>query len=226
MRVLVVEDDPDLGEILRAGLVEEGYAVDLETRAVDGLWRATTIEYDAVVLDVMLPDGSGVELLRSMRARGREAPVLVLTARDALEDRVDGLDAGADDYVVKPFAWEELLARLRVMVRRGVRGGAPVIRHAELTLDPARREVRLGGDVVELTPKEFEIVHVLAREPGRVFSRSELAERIYDDEHDASSNVLDVLLSRIRRKLAQHDGSAWIRTVRGVGYALSHDAAS
>ena len=226
MRVLVVEDDPDLSDILRTGLAEEGYAVDVSLVGEDGLWRATTVDYDAVVLDVMLPDMSGFELLRRMRRAGRTAPVLILTARDDTRDRVTGLDAGADDYVVKPFAWDELLARLRALLRRGARGSEGRLECGPLALDPALREVRLEGEVVPLTPKEFEIVYVLMREPDRVFTRTEIAERVWDDEHDGESNVIDVLLSRIRRKLARGEGAARIRTVRGVGYALCRDAAT
>ena len=224
MRVLVVEDDPDLCEILRDGLVEEGYAVDAAETAEDGLWRATTIDYDVALLDVVLPDGSGLDVLRRMRRSGRRAPVLLLTARDATEDRVAGLDAGADDYVVKPFEWDELLARVRALLRRGPHDASARLRHGPLELDPARREVRVEGELVALTTKEFEIVWVLMREPGRVFSRTEIVERVYDDDHDGDSNVLDVLLSRIRRKLARDDGASLIRTVRGVGYALECDA--
>jgi two-component system OmpR family response regulator len=219
VRVLVVEDDPDLSEILREGLAEEGYAVDVAATAEDGLWRATTIDYDVALLDVMLPDGSGLDVLRRMRRSGRRAPVLVLTARDATEERVAGLDAGADDYVVKPFEWDELLARVRALLRRGPHDASARLRHGPLELDPARREVRLSGDPVALTAKEFEIVWVLMREPGRVFSRSEILERVYDDGHEGDSNVVDVLLSRIRRKLGGGEGSC-IKTVRGVGYAL------
>ena len=224
MRILVVEDDPDLGEIVRAGLVEEGYAVDLAVTGEDGLWRATTIAYDVAVLDVMLPDMSGLEILRRMRKKGGTAPVLILTARDATGDRVAGLDAGADDYLVKPFAWDELLARLRALLRRGPHGSESHLKCGDLDLDPAAREVRRGGEVVPLTAKEFEIIYVLMREPGRVFTRTEIIERVYDDEFDGMSNVLEVLFSRIRRKLGK-GGAPRIRTVRGSGYALSCDEA-
>jgi len=224
VRVLVVEDDPDLSEILRAGLVEEGYAVDLALTGEDGLWRATTLDYDVAVLDVVLPDVSGLEILRRMRAGGRKAPVLVLTACDGTRDRVAGLDSGADDYLVKPFAWEELLARLRALLRRGPHGADGVLRCGDLVLDPARRELRRGAAEVPLTPKEFEIVHVLMREPGRVFSRTEIIESVYDDEFEGMSNVVDVLLSRVRRKLGGGgDGAPCLRTVRGVGYAITSD---
>ena len=223
MRVLLVEDDPDLSEILSDSLTEEGYAVDLSMNGEDGLWRAATIEYDVVVLDVMLPDTSGFDVVREMRRRGRRAPVLMLTARDSTADRVTGLDAGADDYVAKPFAWTEFFARLRALLRRGPRGSAGLLRHGEMELDPARREVRLRGEPVALTAKEFEVVYVLLREPGRVFTRTEISERIYDDDADGASNVIDVFFSRIRKKLARADGGSWIRTVRGVGYALSRE---
>lgn len=235
MRVLVVEDDPDLSEILTESLAEEGYGVDLARTEEDGRWRATTVDYDVVVLDVMLPDGSGIEILREMRRTRRRAPVLILTARDATEDRVAGLDAGADDYLVKPFAWAEFLARLRALLRRGPRGAAGVLRHGDLELDPAARTFRVAGADVALTSKEFELVYVLMSEPGRVFSRTEIIEKIYDDESGGTSNVIDVLLSRIRRKLARDgaaaapgadassgdSGDSWIRTVRGVGYVLA-----
>jgi two-component system, OmpR family, response regulator len=221
MRLLVVEDDPDLAEIIRSGLAEEGYAVDAESTAEGGAWRAATVDYDVAVLDVLLPDGSGLDVLRRMRRDRRATPVLILTARDATEDRVAGLDAGADDYLVKPFAWEELLARLRALIRRGPHGAAPCLRHGALVLDPARREVRRDGALVPLTAKEFEILHVLLRQPERVFTRTEILERVYDDEHDCGSNVVDVLLARIRRKLGGGAGAPQVRTVRGVGYALS-----
>lgn len=229
MRVLVVEDDPDLADLLRTGLAEEGYAVDLCTDGEDGLWRATTVDYDAAVLDMMLPGHSGLDILRGMRRRGRSSPVLFLTARDTTEARVEGLDAGADDYLVKPFAWDELLARLRVLIRRGVSTGDGRLRFAGLTLDPARRSVACGEDPLAFTAKEFELVYVLMREPERVFTRTELIEHAYDDDFDAMSNTLDVLVSRIRRKL-KHAATlpdpctARIRTVRGVGYALTDEA--
>ena len=221
MRVLVVEDDPDLSEILRDGLVEEGYAVDLSTDGEDGLWRATTVEYDVALLDVMLPDMTGFDILREMRRRGSASPVLFLTARDATEDRVRGLDLGADDYLVKPFEWDELLARLRALVRRGGVSSPSSLAVGDLDLDPARHAVTCAGEPLHLTPTEFEIVYVLLRDPGRAFSRTELLERVWDDGHDAYSNTVDVLVSRIRKKLAAAGSHVRIRTVRGVGYALA-----
>jgi two-component system OmpR family response regulator len=224
MRLLVVEDDPDLAAVLRDGLSEEGWAVDVSETGEDGMWRATTVAYDVAVLDVLLPDVSGLEILQAMRKEGRKTPVLLLTALDATEDRVAGLDAGADDYLVKPFEWEELLARLRALLRREPAGRDACLRVGDIVLDPARRVVRRGGAGISLTAKEFEIVHVLMREPGRVFSRTEIIERVYDDAFDGMSNVVDVLLSRIRRKLGHAGGGPAIRTVRGVGYAIGDGA--
>ena len=226
MRLLVVEDDPDLADMLRDGLVEAGYAVDLALNGEDGLWRATTIEYDAAVLDVMLPDLSGLDIVRGMRRAGHAAPVLMLTARDDIDDRVAGLDSGADDYVVKPFVWAELLARLRALLRRGPRGAERCLEVGSLRLDPATREVFGGEARIDFTAKEFDILYVLMREPGRVFSRTDVIERVYDDDFDGVSNVIDVFFSRIRRKIADVAGAPSVRTVRGVGYALSVEPAA
>jgi two-component system OmpR family response regulator len=221
MRILIVEDDPDLAEILRQGLVEEGYAVDLSLDGDEGAWYATTVEYDAAVLDILLPGIDGLEILKRMRAKGRECPVLFLTARDATEQRVHGLDSGADDYLVKPFAWDELLARIRALVRRGPRGSDGILRHRDIELDPVKRRVQRGGEEIELTAKEFQLLRLLLREPERVFSRTEIIDHIYDDEYDGVSNVIDVFLSRLRKKLGRPGEEPVIRTVRGVGYALA-----
>jgi two-component system OmpR family response regulator len=220
VRILVVEDNRELSDVLRDLLVEEGFAVDRSLDGEDGLWRATSIDYDAVVLDLLLPAVDGLEILRRMRADGKRAPVLLLTARDGTEDRVLGLDSGADDYLVKPFALEELLARVRALLRRGPHGTDGLLRHEGLVLDPASREVRLDGRPVDLTAKEFQVLHLLLSEPGKVFSRTELIDRLYDDEFDGVSNVIDVFLHRLRRKLARKDAPPLLRTVRGAGYAL------
>ncbi|HEU4395460.1 MAG TPA: response regulator transcription factor [Planctomycetota bacterium] len=224
MRLLVVEDNPDLSRVLRELLVEEGFAVDLSTDGEDGHWRATTVDYDAVVLDIVLPAMDGLEILRRMRKAGRRAPVLLLTARDSTEDRVLGLDSGADDYLVKPFALDELVARVRALLRRGTTGGDGSLRHGGLVLDPARRTVHLDGEPLRLTAKEFQVLHLFLREPGRVFSRTEIIERLYDDEFEGMSNVVEVFMSRLRRKLSRGDGPPLLRTVRGVGYALGGEA--
>ncbi len=220
MRILVVEDQRDLAAILRDTLQEEGFTVDLSTDGEDGLWRATTADYDAVVLDIVLPKVDGLEILSRMRRRGRVAPVLLLTARDGTGDRVRGLDAGADDYLVKPFALEELLARLRALLRRGPRGTDGTLRHGSLLLDPARHEVRLGKTPIPLAPREYEILRLLLREPGRVFSRTEILEHVYDEVYDGTSNTVDVHVARLRRKLGRKGAPTLLRTVRGAGYAL------
>ena len=220
MRLLVVEDETTLAEILRQGLGEEGYAVDVSLDGEDGLWRATTVEYDAVVLDVLLPVTSGLEILRRMREGGIATPVLLLTARDATEQRVEGLDAGADDYLVKPFEWDELLARLRALLRRGATTTPPVLRYADLELDPAAHTARRAGVDLELTAKEFELLHLLLRAPETVRSRTEIIDHLYDDDFDGVSNVIDVFVARLRRKLDGTGERPLIHTVRGVGYVL------
>jgi two-component system OmpR family response regulator len=225
VRILIVEDNRELAEVLRDLLVEEGFAVDLSLDGEDGLWRATTVEYDAAVLDILLPGVDGLEILRRMREAGRRAPVLLLTAKDSTEDRVLGLDSGADDYLVKPFSLDELLARLRALLRRGPRGTDGLLRHGDITLDPARREVHLDGRPVRLTAKEYQILHLFMSEPGKVFSRTEIIDRVYDDEFDGMSNVIDVFLSRLRRKLTRGGGPPLLRTVRGMGYALEGEEA-
>lgn len=224
MRILVVEDNRDMAEVLRNCLAEEGYAVDLSVDGEDGLWRATTVDYDVAILDIMLPVVDGLEILRRMRAEGKRAPVLMLTARDTTEARVEGLDSGADDYLVKPFALQELLARVRMLLRRGVQGTDGLLRRGDLVLDPARRRVTLAGRPVELTAKEFQFLHVFMRDPEKVFTRTELIERVYDDEFEGMSNIVDVFLSRLRRKLAPEGETRLLRTVRGVGYVLGGES--
>ncbi len=221
MRVLLVEDNRDMAEVVRDALVEEGYAVDLSMDGEDGLWRATTVDYDVIVLDVMLPRLDGLEVLARARRKGRAMPVLLLTARDRTADRVAGLDAGADDYLVKPFALGELLARVRALLRRAPSGTDGMLRHGDIAMDPARRTVTRGGRSVDLTPKEFAILEVFLRDPGRVFTRTEIQEHAWDDSHEGMSNTVDVLLGRIRRKLGSPGKAPLLRTVRGVGYSLA-----
>jgi len=219
MRLLVVEDNLALASLLQRGFTEAGYAVDVAMTMDDGLWRAETVDYDVVVLDRMLPGGDGIEIVRGMRRAGRTAPVLFLTARDSLPAHVEGLDAGGDDYVVKPFRWEELLARVRALLRRRV-SQAPVHAVGSLQVDPARRVALLGGEPLELTAKEFNLLHVLARDPHRIHSRADLLSRLYDDDHEPASNVLEVYVSRLRRSLRGVPGAPEIRAVRGLGYEL------
>lgn len=220
MRLLLVEDDRDLGDTLLEGLTDDGYAVDLSRDGEEGWWRASTVDYDLVVLDIMLPGLDGISILRRMRDEGQSAPVLLLTARDGLSDRVEGLDAGADDYLVKPFAYEELLARIRALLRRGAAGTSAVYRFGDLEVDPVRRSVRVAGRSIEVTSREYALLHLLIREPHRVFTRLEIEEHLYSDERDAVSNVVDVFVSRLRKKLGGPSRTWPIRTMRGVGYSL------
>jgi DNA-binding response OmpR family regulator len=220
VRLLVVEDYPPLRVSLVRGLVDEGYAVDAAPDARTATWHLDGGSYDAVVLDRMLPDGDGTDVLRRLRARGDRTPVLLLTALDAVDDRVAGLDAGADDYLVKPFAVPELLAWLRRLVRRAHGDADPLLRCGALVVDPAARTVRCGAAPVELSPREFRLLEYLLRRRGAVVPRSELWDHLYDFASDTSSNVLDVLVARLRRKLAAAGADDLIRTRRGEGYAI------
>jgi len=217
MRLLVVEDDPGLVRILEQGLREEGYAVDVARDGEVGLDLARLEPYDLLVLDLTLPKLDGLSLCRQLRSGGSAVPILMLTARDAVDDRVSGLDSGADDYLVKPFSLSELAARLRALLRR--RGGSrePVLRAGGLVLDPSLREVRLEGSLVNLTRKEYQVLESFLRNPSRVLSREEIAGHIWDYDSGAQSNVVDVYVLNLRRKL----GEGLIRTVRGMGYQLA-----
>lgn len=220
MRLLVAEDDRRLAGLLRRGLEGEGYAVDVAGTAEETRWLALEVPYDTIVLDVMLPDGDGFDLCQELRTAGRWAPVLFLTARSAVADRVRGLDGGGDDYLVKPFEFEELLARIRALVRRGTHPRPSVIELGAFVLDPATREVRIGGDPVALTPREFAVLEVLARRPNEAVSRAEIRERVWDWAYEGSSNVVDVHVGAVRRKLAGRSGAPAIEAVRGAGYRL------
>ena len=216
MRVLVVEDEPRMASVIRRSLEREGLAADVAGKGEEALWMAASVEYDAIVLDVMLPGLSGFDACRLLRERGVWAPVLMLTARDGVDDRVRGLDSGADDYLVKPFALAELHARLRSLARRGSPERPPVLEVGELRLDPARREVRRGDAHIDLSAKEFALLETLMRRPGEVLSRIELVEHAWDIAYELRSNVVDVYMRRLRRKL----GDGAIETVRGAGYRL------
>lgn len=225
MRLLVVEDDPALGAIVVRGLVEEGYAVDLEATVVGARHAVDSHPYDLVVLDLGLPDGDGVELCRQLRAHQVPVPVLMLTARDGLSDKVEGLDAGADDYLTKPFHYPELAARIRALLRRPPATTGPVLVVGDISLDPAAHVVRNGAVTVPLTAREFSLLEVLMRRAGQVVTRSELLDHVWDADYDGLSNVVDVHIAALRRKLALPGSPAPIETIRGVGYQLGPDPA-
>ena len=226
MRVLVVEDEVKMAGLLKRGLEEEGYAVDMSGTGLDALWLASENPYDAVVLDIMLPDMDGFEVCRSLRAAGRWSPVLMLTARDGVPDRVSGLDAGADDYLTKPFSFAELLARLRALVRRGATERPPFLSVGDLTLDPATRRVSRADTPVELTAKEFALLEYFMRHPGEVLSRTRLIDHVWDFAYEGDSNVVDVYVRYLREKVDRPFGSSSIETVRGAGYRLREEPAS
>jgi two-component system, OmpR family, response regulator len=223
VRILIVEDEVKLAALLRRGLVEEAHAADVAPTGEDALWMAQATAYDAIVLDLMLPGIDGLEVCRRLRAEGVWSPVLMLTARDALEDRIGGLDAGADDYVTKPFAFAELLARLRAVARRGAPERPTVFVVGDLALDPATRTVRRGDTEVELSPKEFALLETFMRRPGRVLSRFELLEHAWDYDYEHRSNVIDVYVRYLREKIDRPFGRESLETVRGAGYRLRTD---
>jgi two-component system OmpR family response regulator len=225
MRLLVVEDEPKLARLLERGLTEEGYSVDVATTGDDALWMGAAAPYDAIVLDVMLPGPDGFEVCRRWREDGVWAPVLMLTARGAVDDRVTGLDRGADDYLVKPFAFDELLARLRALTRRVPPERPPVVEVGPLRLDPATRRVWRGEDEVELSPKEFALLETFMRTPGRVLTRLDLLEHAWDGAYENRSNVIDVYVRYLREKIDRPFGTRALETVRGVGYRLDPDGA-
>ena len=224
MRILVVEDSPKMASLLRRALTEEGYAVDVLGNGVDAVWLATEQSFDAIVLDVVLPDIDGFEVCRRLRRADRWAPLLMLTARDDVSDRVRGLDAGADDYLTKPFAFEELFARLRSLVRRGPRERSPILEIDDLVLDPAEHSVRRGNEPVNLTPKEFALLQYLMRHPGEALTRPRLLEHVWDFAFDGDPNIVDVYVGYLRDKIDRPFGRASIQTIRGVGYRLRNES--
>jgi two-component system OmpR family response regulator len=220
LRILVVEDEPKVARAIRRGLEEHAYAVDLSSDGADALSMATEYDYDAVVLDLMIPEPDGVAVCRELRRRERWAPILMLTARGAVEDRMSGLDAGADDYLIKPFAFGELLARLRAIVR-GRSGSRPAVLHVgDLSVDPASRTVSRAGEPAELTAREYSLLEFLMRRAGEVVTRTEILEHVWDLHYDGSSNIVNVYVGYLRRKLEEPFDRPLIRTVRGVGYSL------
>jgi two-component system, OmpR family, response regulator len=223
VRVLIVEDHGRMAELIQRGLQEEGYAVDVVATGEDGTWMASENDYDAIVLDVILPGLDGFETCRRIRETGRWAPILMLTARDAVDDRVRGLDAGADDYLTKPFSFHELLARLRALVRRGTGERPPVLSTEGLTLDPAAHTVRRDGARIDLTAKEFALLEYFMRHTGEVLSRTSLIEHVWDFAFEGDSNVVDVYVRYLREKIDRPFGRTSLETVRGAGYRLRRE---
>jgi len=220
MKILIVEDEPKTGAYLQQGLVEAGFVVDLARDGLDGLHMALNGDYDLIVLDVMLPSLDGWGVLRTVRRSGREMPVLFLTARDQVEDKVRGLELGADDYLVKPFAFSELLARVRTLLRRGKSKEPEIFSAGDLELDLLRRRVTRAGTKIDLTAKEFALLELLLRRQGEVLPRSLIASQVWDMNFDSDTNVIAVAVRRLRAKVDEPFEPKLIRTVRGMGYVL------
>ena len=222
MRVLVVEDERKISSYLKRGLEEQGYAVDTAFTGVEALDWADSAPYDLIILDILLPEMDGLTVCRELRKRGSRTPILMLTARDSVDDRVNGLDAGADDYLVKPFALKELLARLRAMSRRNAeQPKTSTLQLADLTLDTLTRRVRRGEKLIELTAKEYAVLECLLREPERVLTRTQIAEHVWNYDVFNQSNVVDVYIRNLRRKIDDGFNLKLIHTIRGAGYRLS-----
>jgi len=221
MRVLVVEDERRIADFICKGLSEQGYAVDIACDGDEALHWTDVAEFDVIVLDVMLPVRDGIEVCRTLRERGQLTPVLMLTARDAIEDRVRGLDSGADDYLVKPFAFAELMARLRALARREPVAKGTVLRVADLILDTTTREVSREGEHIELTTKEYALLEYLTRHPNQVLTRTMIAEHVWNYDFDNATNVIDVHVRNLRRKIDGPFATKLIHTVRGAGYRIS-----
>jgi len=224
MKILVVEDEERVAQFIQKGLKEEGHAVDVSHDGEDGGFLAEVNDYDLILLDVMLPKKNGINVCREIRDRGVITPVLMLTARDSVEDRVRGLDAGADDYLVKPFAFEELLARVRALLRRRSDSKTPTLKLADLELDPITRMVTRQGKPIRLTTKEYALLEYLLRNPNKVLSRTLIGEHVWDMNFDPESNVIDVYISHLRNKIDKGFDIPLLHTMRGQGYLLSEDS--
>jgi heavy metal response regulator len=224
MRILIVEDERQIAAFLERGLKEEGYAVDVVYNGDDALDWATAAEYDGIVLDVMLPGRDGFSVCRELRARGLNTPILMLTARDAVDDRVGGLDSGADDYLVKPFAFKELVARLRAITRRQADTRSTELRVGDLTLDTLAHTAQRGDRHIELTTKEYNLLEFLMRNPNRVLSRTQISEHVWNFDFVSESNVVDVYIRYLRRKIDEGEDHKLIKTVRGSGYLISDES--
>ena len=223
VRVLVVEDEERLGDAIRRGLVAEGFVVDVETNGADGLWAAQNHPYDVIVLDIMLPKLNGYDVCKQLRADENWTPVIMLTAKDGDLDQVDAFDLGADDYLTKPFAFAVLVARLRALVRRGAPARPVVLTAGDLSLDPAARSVHRGDVAIELTPREYGLLHYLIRHPGEVMSKADILENVWDAYYEGDDNVVEVYVGYLRRKIDQPFGRHAIQTQRGMGYRLEAD---
>lgn len=221
MRILVVEDESTIAQFVLQGLREAGFAVDLASDGREGLNFAQSAEYDMLILDVMLPGMNGLALVKELRKQGQTVPVLLLTARDAVEDRVAGLDAGADDYLTKPFAFPELLARVRALLRRPPLQNESVLKLADLEIDTLKHEVRRSGHLIDLSQREYMLLNYLMRHPSQVLTRTQIAEHIWNFDFVSDSNVVDVYIGYLRRKIDKGFSPALIHTVRGVGYRVS-----
>jgi heavy metal response regulator len=223
MRVLIVEDEPGIAHFVRQGLSEAGYAVDVAWDGEQGLDYALAASYDVLVLDIMLPKMDGLQLLRELRRRGHTTPTLMLTARDRVDDRVQGLDAGADDYLVKPFAFPELLARLRALLRRPPLQLGTILSVGDLEMDTASRQVRRNERPIQLSPREYAVLEYLMRHPNQVLTRTQIGEHVWNFDFFNESNVVDVYIGYLRRKIDRGSEQPLIHTVRGVGYCISAD---
>jgi two-component system copper resistance phosphate regulon response regulator CusR len=221
MRILLVEDEPSAARMLAKGLREQTYAVDVASDGASAIYQASVNDYDLVILDVMLPLKDGFEVCRELRAEGLTIPILMLTARDAVQDRIAGLDSGADDYLTKPFDFHELLARLRALLRRGPALRSETIDIADLSIDTRARQVRRGSRQIELTAKEYALLEYLARRAGEVVSRAEIAEHVWEENFDPFSNLIEVYVQRLRRKIDEGYALKLLRTRRGEGYVLT-----
>jgi two-component system OmpR family response regulator len=221
MRILVVEDEVKMAALLKRGLEEEGYAVDTALTGTDAIWLGTENPYDLIVLDLMLPDRDGFEVCRELREAGRWAPVIMLTAKDGVRDRVSGLDVGADDYLTKPFSFAELLARLRALLRRGQIERPALLQVGDLTMDPAGHKIDRGGHVIDLTAKEFSLLEYFMRHPQQVLSRTRILEHVWDFAYEGDSNVVDVYVRYLREKVDRPFERNSLETVRGSGYRLN-----
>lgn len=223
MRILVVEDEEKVASFIRKGLEEEHYAVDVALDGEEGLSMAQLTPYDLLILDLMLPSLDGYRILQRLRSEGVDTAVLILTARDGLGDKVRGLDLGADDYLTKPFAFAELLARVRALLRRGKPQRSPLLRVADLMIDPAGRRVTRGGNLIELTAKEYALLEYLMRHAGQVLTRTMISEHVWDQTFDSYTNVIDVYVNYLRKKVDQGFEPKLIHTIRGVGYSLREE---